>query len=139
MSAKTSETTRYGLVAVVGADIGIAMILIGTLGLGPASTLFRDIVGWILIAHAAAAALQAIRGRVHRVGVQLLGSNAAFVGFAAYQILATSSAQRPAVTAGLTALVLAADIALVLFWACLSGRQLDRQLSKARHVQTTRG
>lgn len=35
--------------------------------------------------------------------------------------------------------VLVATGAIVLLWGHLSGRQLERQFSKARHVETTRG
>lgn len=135
MSVKVSDPIRYALVAVALCDIGIGMILIGTLGLGHASYVFRDIIGWLMIAQAIPCALQGIYGRLHRVGEELLLVNIGFIAFAACQIAMTGNAPQPIATVGESILVVSAGLATTQLWSKLSGRRLGRQIRHAREAR----
>jgi hypothetical protein len=111
------------------------MILIGTLGLGPVSYVVRDVVGWLMVAQAIPNALQAITGRLHRAGEEMLLVNIGFMAFAAYQVLVTSNAPQFVATAGTVLLITSAAIATTLLWGKLSGRRLGVQIRKARESQ----
>lgn len=135
MTVKISDPIRNALIAVALCDIGIGLILIGTIGLGPTASLFRDVVGWLMIAQAIPNAIQAIFGRMHRAGEELLLVNVGFIAFAAIQIAVTGNAPVAIATAGEAVLVTSAGIATTLLWSKLSGRRLGRKIREARTAQ----
>lgn len=131
-SVRMHPYSRYALVAVALCDVGVGMILIGTLGLGEAASAVRDVVGWIMIAHAIPAAVQAIVGRLNRFGEEGLLINIGLLAFAAYQIVATGNAPRTVATLGEAVLIVSAAAATTLLWAQLSGYRLRRNPEKLR-------
>lgn len=130
--------SRYALAAVALCDVGVGMILIGTVGLGSTTATVRDVVGWILIAHALPAMIQAIVGRLHRFGEEGLLINIGLLVFAVYQILAADNAAQTVATIGQATLVLSAAVASTLLWAQLSARRLARQPEKLRTPRRAR-
>lgn len=139
MSVKINDATRIALTAVALCDIGIGLILVGTVGFGPISYVVRDLVGWLMIAQAIPNALQAIYGRLYRIGEELLVINVGFIAFAACQVMVTGNAPQPVATAGDVILIISAGIATTLLWAKLSGRRLGQQFRKAREARTQHG
>lgn len=139
MSVKINDATRIALGAVTLCNIGIGLILLGTLGLGPISYVIRDIIGWLLIVHAVPVAIQAIYGRLHRWGEESLLINIGLIAFAAHQILVTGNAPQPIATVGDGVLVVSAGIATTLLWAQLSGRRLGRQYRQEREARNAQG
>ena len=130
-----SEPVRWALAALTLANIGIGLILIGTVGLGPVSTLLRDIVGWVMIAQAIPWALQAWYGKLHRAGEELLAANAGFLAFAAYQIAVTGNAPQPVATWGEGILVVTTCGACIILWGYLTGGRLGAQFRQAREAR----
>lgn len=137
MIVKISDATRIALAAVALCDIGIGLILIGTIGLGPISSVFRDVIGWIMVVTAVPVALQAIYGRLHRWGEEALVINVGLIAFAAFQILVTDNAPQMIATVGQGVLVVSAGIATMLLWAQMSGRRIGKQHRQDRENRTT--
>src|SRR5690606_38153492 len=111
MAVRIGDSTRTALVSLAQADVGIGMLLIGTVGLGDIGSILRDIVGWAMIIQAVPNALQAWFGALHRAGEEMLLVNVGFMAFAAYQILATNNAPQTVATIGDAVLIISAGVA----------------------------
>ena len=132
---KISEPIRWALAALALANIGIGLVLIGTVGHGPVATLFRDIVGWMMIFQAIPGALQAWFGKLHRTGEEMLVANAGLIAFATWQIAATGNAPDPVATWGEGILVVTTGIGCILLWGRLTGRRLGEEFRQEREAR----
>lgn len=132
MTVKIGDSLRTALVSLALANIGIGLILIGTVGLGPVSSVMRDVVGWCMIAQALPVAYQAWKGVLHRAGEELILVNIGFMAFASYQILITGNAPQPVATVGDGVLVVSATAATTVLWARVSGRRLGHEYRRAK-------
>lgn len=125
------DADRWALAALAAANVGIGLLLVGTDGLGPVSTALRDVVGYLLVAQALFLAVQGSQGRLYRLGEELLLVNVGFLGYAAYQVLITGQERPVLATIGDAILILSTWVALILFWAHLSGRRIGRDRRNA--------
>lgn len=132
---KIGEPIRWALAALALANIGIGLILIGIIGLGPVAYVLRDVVGGILIGLAVIAGLQAWYGKLYRIGEELLIANAGLLTFAVYQIVATSNAPQVVGAWGQSVMAVATAVGCVLLWGHLTGRRLGQEFRQAREAR----
>lgn len=132
---KIGEPIRWALAALALANIGIGLILIGTLGLGPVAYGLRYIVGGILIALAIIGGLQAWYGKLHRLGEEILVANAGFLTFAVFQIVVTNNAPQPVAAWGQGVMGLATAAGCIVLWGHLTGRRLGEEFRQARETR----
>jgi hypothetical protein len=123
MAVRIGDSTRTALVSLALADVGIGLLLIGTVGLGDIGSILRDIVGWAMIIQAVPNALQAWFGALHRAGEEMLLVNVGFMAFAAYQILATNNAPQTVATIGDAVLIISAGVATAVLWSRLARKR----------------